>query len=37
MTEWMVEHWIIEAVLFMAIGFLLAKVVCILADFLNRD
>ena len=37
MTDWMVEHWIVEAVACIVVGFILARVLCVLADFLNRD
>ena len=37
MTEWMVEHWMVEAVLCIVAGFILAKILCILADFMDRD
>jgi hypothetical protein len=37
MTEWMVEHWAVEAVLCIVAGFILAKILCVLADFLDRD
>ena len=37
MTEWMVEHWVIEAVLCIAVGLILARVLCVLADLMDRD
>jgi hypothetical protein len=37
MTEWMTEHWVLEAVLMMVAGFILAKILCVLADFMDRD
>ena len=37
MTEWMMEHWFVEAVLCIVVGFILAKIVCIVADLMNRD
>jgi len=37
MTEWMMEHWVVEGMLCIAVGFILAKIVCILADLMDRD
>jgi len=37
MTEWMIERWVIEAVLCIAVGFILAKIFCMLADLLDQD
>jgi hypothetical protein len=37
MTEWMMEHWFVEAVLCIAVGFVLAIVVCKLAELLDRE
>jgi hypothetical protein len=37
MTEWMMEHWFVEAVACIAVGLVLAKIVCILADLMDRD
>jgi len=37
MTEWMVEHWMVEAVLCVVVGFILARILCVLADYLDRD
>ena len=37
MTEWMTEHWFIEAVLTIAGGIILAKILCIVADLMDRD
>jgi hypothetical protein len=37
MTDWMVEHWFLEAVLTIVGGLILAKILCILADFMDRD
>jgi hypothetical protein len=37
MTDWMMEHWVIEAVLTIAGGLILAKILCIVADLMDRD
>jgi hypothetical protein len=37
MTEWMTEHWFIEAVLTIVTCLILAKVLCVLADYMDRD
>jgi hypothetical protein len=37
MTEWMVEHWVVEAVLCITVGFILAKILCKLAELMDRD
>jgi len=37
MTEWMEAHWFVEAVLCIVAGFILAKIVCIVADLMNRE
>ena len=38
MMDWLViEQWFIEAVLFIGIGFVLAQVLCFLADLMDRD
>ena len=37
MTEWMTEHWFVEAVLCIVVGFILAKILCIFADLMDRD
>jgi hypothetical protein len=37
MIDWMVEHWFVEAVACIGTGLILAKLVCILADLLDRD
>ena len=37
MTEWMVDHWVIEAVMCIIVGFILARLLCFLADFMDRD
>lgn len=37
MTEWMVAHWVVEAVLTIVGGLILARVLCVLADYMDRD
>ena len=37
MTDWMMEHWVIEAVLTITGGLILAKILCIVADLMDRD
>ena len=37
MTEWMMEHWVVEAVCTIVGGLLLARVLCMLAEFMDRD
>ena len=37
MTEWMMEHWVVEAVLTIAGAFILARILCVLADLMDRD
>jgi len=37
MTAWMMEHWFVEAVLCIVTGFILAIVVCKLAELLDRN
>ena len=37
MTEWMMEHWFVEAVLTIAGAFILARILCVLADLMDKD
>jgi hypothetical protein len=37
MTEWMMEHWFVEAVLCIVAGFILARILCVVADLMDRD
>ena len=37
MTDWMMEHWFLEAVLTIVVGLILARNLCILADYMDRD
>lgn len=37
MTEWVVEHWFIEAILTIIGGLILAKIFCVLAELLDRN
>ena len=37
MSDWMVEHWVVEASLCIAIGFILARILCKLAELMDRD
>lgn len=37
MTDWMMEHWFLEAVLTIVGGLILARILCILADYMDRD
>jgi hypothetical protein len=37
MTEWLSEKWIAEALICIAIGFVLAGLFCKIADLLDRD
>jgi hypothetical protein len=36
MTEWLVENWVAEAVVCIAIGFVLASLICKIADLLDQ-
>jgi hypothetical protein len=37
MTTWMIEHWVVEAVICILVGFILAQILCVLARFMDRD
>jgi hypothetical protein len=37
MTWWLVENWVVEGVMFIAVGFLLAQILCVLARLMDRD
>jgi len=35
--DWITEHWFIEAVVCIAAGVILVKIICIFADLMDRD
>jgi len=37
MNDWMVDTWVVEAVLCIIVGFILARLLCVLAEFMDRD
>jgi len=37
MTDWLVESWVAEALVCIAIGFVLAGLFCRIADLLDRN
>jgi len=37
MTAWMMEHWFVEAVLCIVAGFILARILCVVAELMDRN
>ena len=37
MTEWMIERWFIEGIATIIVAGIFVKILCVLADFLDRD
>ena len=37
MTDWMVEHWFVEATACILVGVILATILCKLAELMDRD
>ena len=37
MTDWMMEHWFIEAVGTIVVAGIFIKILCVLADIMDRD
>jgi hypothetical protein len=35
--DWIIEHWFIEAIVCIAVGAILVKIICIVADLMDRD
>jgi hypothetical protein len=35
--DWILERWFIEAIIFIAAGVILVKIICIFADLMDRD
>jgi hypothetical protein len=35
--DWITERWVIEAIIYIAVGVILVKIICIFADLMDRD
>lgn len=34
--EWLAEHWVVEALIFISAGLILAKIFCVLAEWMDQ-
>jgi hypothetical protein len=35
--DWLAQRWVVEALIFIGAGLILAKIFCMLADLLDRE